>query len=164
MRRTGDILLSILVSFMLCAGATFAQDMTVSGPLEINGDLSTVDGNLSVDGNGSVNQDLNVGDDLTIHDKLKLNQFSVSISSDLTAEGNVGSNKSKQESSTLGTQTFCALSKVNIAGEDDSSDDFGECSVTGTLNGTWTLYATAGHKTDSVTCAAVCLFSSIQER
>ena len=47
-------------------------------------------------------------------------------------------------------------------GEDKKPDDSGSCYVTKSNAGAWTLYAEAGHKTDSVSCQAICLRASIE--
>lgn len=106
-------------------------------------------GPVAVDGDASVNN-INLGD------KIRSYQFAVSKSQMASVNGNVsGTAMSSRE---LGVQTFCGLSYVYVAGEDNSSTDTGECVVArDTTSGKWTLTALAGGKTDLVKCIAYCM-------
>lgn len=106
-------------------------------------------GPLAVDGDASANN-FNLGD------KIRSDQFSVIKSQMASVNGNVSG--TVFTSKDLGAQTFCGLSYVYIAGEDNSSTDTGECVVTrDTTSGKWTLTALAGGKTDKVSCVAYCM-------
>lgn len=107
-----------------------SQTIVVPGPLAVEGDVTANNVNLS--------------------GKIRSNQFTVTQSSQVIAPGTT--------SADLGAQTFCALSQVYIAGEDNHSSDTGACDVSlNTTTSKWTLTATLGGETNQVKCTAYCM-------
>lgn len=126
---------AVLIASAVAAAAfsqvAWGQTIVVPGPLAIDGDATA--NNLNLAG------------------KIRSSQFTVTQSSQVVAPGS-------SSTTDLGAQTFCALSQVYIAGEDNHSSDTGACDVSlNTTTNKWTLSATLGGETNQVKCTAYCM-------
>lgn len=146
------------------AGVAQAQDITISGPLEVQQSLSVegsadLQGRVTIDGNATVNDNLTVDGDLTVDGAIDTPYFQIGFSEVASVDGNVSGGGTATDSETVDSADFCALSYVYIAGEDKGSSDIGACQVTRSSSNalSWTVTATVGNDTDLVECQMVCL-------
>lgn len=93
---------------------------------------------------------------LDIEGELRVERMGVKFTQPIIIEG------SGRYAEAIDDVVYCALSKVEIVGEDKDADDVGSCIVTQSVSGKWMLEAISEGNTNRVVCSAVCISGLVQ--